>query len=243
MQTRAHRWRFNLATGATREEDLSDRIMEFGMINGRHGGRPYRYAYNMTAPPGRFLFDGLVKHDLQTGREERFAFGDGVFASETPMAPRRGGSGEDDGYLVTFVIAMNADRSECWIFAAQDLAAGPIARVALPARISSGTHACWAPAEALSPLLEVFCYGNKVVDGPTACEAGWRWGCLARQEVAGQMCYRLPADDPAAAADDPGRYLSVAPSGAALIPRQTGPYTAPEPIAALSAAPTATCGP
>ena len=35
------------------------------------------------------------------------------------------------------------------IFAAQDLAAGPIARVALPARISSGTHGCWAPAEAL----------------------------------------------------------------------------------------------
>lgn len=149
MQTRAHRWRFDLATGTTREEDLSDRIMEFGMINGRHGGRPYRYAYNMTAPPGRFLFDGLVKHDLQTGREEHFAFGDGVFASETPMAPRRGGRAEDDGYLLTFVIDMNADRSECWIFAAQDLAAGPLARVRLPERISSGTHSCWAPAEML----------------------------------------------------------------------------------------------
>jgi carotenoid cleavage dioxygenase len=149
MQTRAHRWRFNLATGTTREEMLSDRIMEFGMINGRHGGRPYRYTYNMTAPPGRFLFDGLVKQDLQTGREEHFAFGEGVFASETPMAPRRGSRGEDDGYLVTFVIDMHADRSECWIFAAQDLAAGPIARIALPERISSGTHSCWAPAAAL----------------------------------------------------------------------------------------------
>ncbi|MFN8644216.1 MAG: carotenoid oxygenase family protein [Candidatus Binatia bacterium] len=149
MQTRAHRWRFDLATGATREEDLSDRIMEFGTINGRHGGRPYRYAYNMTAPPGRFLFDGLVKHDLRTGREEHFAFGDGVFASETPMAPRRGSAAEDDGYLVTFVIDMNADRSECWIFAAQDVQAGPIARVRLPERISSGTHSCWAPAATL----------------------------------------------------------------------------------------------
>ena len=90
MQSRAHRWRFNLATGATREEDLSDRIMEFGMINGRHGGRPYRYAYNMTGEPGWFLFDGIVKHDLQTGGEAHYAFADGVFASETPMAPRRG---------------------------------------------------------------------------------------------------------------------------------------------------------
>ena len=149
MQSRAHRWRFNLATGATREEDLSDRIMEFGMINGRHGGRPYRYAYNMTAPPGRFLFDGIVKHDLQTGGEAHYAFADGIFASETPMAPRRGSTSEDDGYLLSFITDMNADRSECWIFAAQDLNAGPIARVALPARISSGTHACWAPADAL----------------------------------------------------------------------------------------------
>ena len=31
-----------------------------------------------------FLFDGLVKHDLETGREERYAFGAGVFGSETP---------------------------------------------------------------------------------------------------------------------------------------------------------------
>jgi carotenoid cleavage dioxygenase len=149
MQARAHRWRFNLATGATREEDLSDRIMEFGMINGRHGGRRYRYAYNMTAPAGRFLFNGLVKHDLERGREEHYAFADGIFASETPMAPRLGSDAEDDGYLLTFVTDMNADRSECWIFAAQDLTAGPIARVALPERISSGTHACWAPASAL----------------------------------------------------------------------------------------------
>ena len=149
MQARAHRWRFNLATGATREEDLSDRIMEFGTINGRHGGRRYRYAYNMTAPPGRFLFNGLVKHDLERGSEEHYAFADGIFASETPMAPRLGSTAEDDGYLLTFVTDMNADRSACWIFAAQDLKAGPIARVALPERISSGTHACWAPASAL----------------------------------------------------------------------------------------------
>lgn len=149
MQPRAHRWRFNLATGATREEDLSDRIMEFGMINARHAGRPYRYSYNMTGVPGQFLFDGLIKHDLQTGREQHYAFGDGVFGSEAPMAPRLGAEAEDDGYLVTFTTDMNADRSECLIFDAADISGGPIARVRLPERISSGTHSCWAPASAL----------------------------------------------------------------------------------------------
>jgi carotenoid cleavage dioxygenase len=150
MDARAHRWRFNLATGETREEDLSDRVMEFGMINATHAGRPYRYAYNMTGKPGWFLFDGLVKHDLESGRETRYAFGDGVYGSETPMAARPGATAEDDGYLVTFVTDMNADRSECLVFDAADIAVGPIARVRLPERISSGTHSHWAPASALS---------------------------------------------------------------------------------------------
>ena len=33
LQTRLHRWRFNLVTGQTREERLTDSITEFGMIN------------------------------------------------------------------------------------------------------------------------------------------------------------------------------------------------------------------
>jgi carotenoid cleavage dioxygenase len=149
FQARPHRWRFDLRTGRTREEPLSDRIMEFGMINGRHAGRPYRYAYDVTGVPGAFLFGGLVKHDVATGREEAIEFGPGVYGSETVMAPRLGSTAEDDGYLVTFVSDLPNDRSECWIFHAQALSDGPIARVRLPERIASGTHACWAPASAL----------------------------------------------------------------------------------------------
>ena len=71
MQTRLHRWRFNLVTGATTEEQLTDSITEFGMINAGYAGGEYRYTYAATGKPGWFLFDGLVKHDLQTGAEER----------------------------------------------------------------------------------------------------------------------------------------------------------------------------
>jgi carotenoid cleavage dioxygenase len=151
MGTRAHRWRFDLRTGQTKEEDLSDRVMEFGMINGRHGGRAHRYTYAMTGVPGWFLFDGIVKVDLATGAEQRYAFGDGVFGSETPMAPRAGATAEDDGYLVTFTTDVREDRSECLVLDAHDVAAGPIARVRLPERIASGTHSCWAGAAAAPP--------------------------------------------------------------------------------------------
>jgi carotenoid cleavage dioxygenase len=147
MGARPHRWRLDLRTGAVREEDLSDQIMEFGMINAERAGRPYRHTYAMTGVPGWFLFDGIVKLDVETGAEQRYRLPDGVFASETPMAPRAGSSrGEDDGYLVTFVTDMNDDRSSCLVFDAQDVASGPIARAHLPERIASGTHSCWAPA-------------------------------------------------------------------------------------------------
>ncbi|MDP4706125.1 MAG: carotenoid oxygenase family protein [Ilumatobacteraceae bacterium] len=36
------------------------------------------------------------------------------------------------------------------MFDATRLTDGPIARVRLPERISSGTHSCWTPAEALA---------------------------------------------------------------------------------------------
>ena len=92
MQTRLHRWRFNLATGTTREEDLSDDSTEFGMINSGLGGRPYRYNYAATNEPGWFLFNGLVKHDTLTGREEQYHFEPACSAARSAMAPRGGGT-------------------------------------------------------------------------------------------------------------------------------------------------------
>ncbi len=125
------------------------------MINPRHQGRPYRYTYAVTGEPGWFLFNGLVKHDVLTGRDERYAFGPGVFGSETVMAPRPGATAEDDGYLVTFTTDVDRDRSDCLVFDAADLAGGPIARIRLPQRISSGTHATWADGADLPGWSEV----------------------------------------------------------------------------------------
>ena len=149
LQTNLHRWRFNLVTGETREERLSDSTTEFGMINGSYAGGKYRYTYAATGKPGWFLFDGLVKHDLATGTEERFAFDDGVYGSETAMAPRVGSTAEDDGYLVTLTTDMNADASFCLVFDAARVGDGPVCKLALPERISSGTHSTWAAGSEL----------------------------------------------------------------------------------------------
>jgi carotenoid cleavage dioxygenase-like enzyme len=149
MQARLHRWRFNLVTGHIVEEQLSDSITEFGMINAGYAGTAYRYTYAATGKPSWFLFDGLVKHDLQTGSEQRFAFEDGVYGSETAMAPRVGSTNEDDGYLVTLTTDMNADASYCLVFDAARIGDGPVCKLALPERISSGTHSTWAAGSQL----------------------------------------------------------------------------------------------
>ena len=147
MQSYAHRWRFNLANGECREEHLSDRVMEFGMINGRFGGRPYRYSFNALPAKGWFGFEGFVRQDMQTGREDVVQLPEGVYASETVMAPRVGATAEDDGYVLTFTMDLNRDRSECLVFDAAHPLDGPVARISLPERICSGTHAFWHAAK------------------------------------------------------------------------------------------------
>lgn len=150
MKPQLWRWRFNLRTGQTREELLDETICEFGSINRARRHREHRYVYSMTGEPGWFLFNGFVKQDLVTGRHETLRFPPGVFGSETPFVARAGGLAEDDGWLLSYVTDVNRDASECWIYAAQSLASGPVARVRLPLRIPSGTHACWADASELN---------------------------------------------------------------------------------------------
>lgn len=144
-----HRWRLNLTTGLTKEEPLSESVSEFGMINGHHLGIKHRYSYSATSVPGWFLFNGLIKHDAVDGTEERFDLEDGVFLSETAMAPRVGSQSEDDGYLVTITSDVNRDLSECLIFDAHNVGAGPITRIRLPERVCSGTHSTWAPGSSI----------------------------------------------------------------------------------------------
>jgi len=151
IRTRLHRWRFNLADGTTREERLDEnRVVEFGMFDQRRAGRKYRYAYDVTFVPGMFLFNGWVKHDLETGKSWELALAPGRVCSETPFAPRVGAVEEDDGYLVSFVVDENTGTSECVVLDAKRIEDGPVVRIALPHKISSGTHSCWAGREMLA---------------------------------------------------------------------------------------------
>mmetsp|Transcript_4401 Transcript_4401/g.5430 ORF Transcript_4401/g.5430 Transcript_4401/m.5430 type:complete len:525 (+) Transcript_4401:114-1688(+) len=153
MLTKLWRWEFDLTTGETVWEgpidDFGDRLTEFGVFNQAYAGKEYRYAYSCLLEPGWLLFNGLVKHDLKNGTSSTFKCRPNRFCSEPAFAPRDDPKSEDDGYLVTFVTDMESRTSECVIFDALKIETGPVCRLALPHRISCGTHACWVPERLL----------------------------------------------------------------------------------------------
>lgn len=60
------------------------------------------------------------------------------FAQEPIFCPRPGGTDEDDGWVFTMVYDTPTDRSHLAILNAQDLKAGPVARIKLPHQIPFG---------------------------------------------------------------------------------------------------------
>jgi len=159
LTARLHRWRFDLRTGATREEPIDDRNSEFPCINAGRIGRPTRHAYSMRiADAPTLLFDALLKYDTHTGAVACHEFGPGRFGSEAAFAPRHGAAdvapdadGEDDGYAVTLIRDMRETRAELLVFDARNIEAGPIAQVMIPVEVPLGFHACWVPGVTLDP--------------------------------------------------------------------------------------------
>ena len=150
LDAQLYRYRFNMRTGAVSEGALDDDNTEFPTMNMAMLGRPTRFAYAMRiSPEPTLLFDGIVKYDTASGAQDRHWFGPGRWGSEAPFAARPGAVGEDDGYLVSFVHDENSDRSEVVVLDAADLAAGPVARVLLPARVPLGFHAAWVRGDQL----------------------------------------------------------------------------------------------
>jgi carotenoid cleavage dioxygenase len=62
------------------------------------------------------------------------------------FAPRVGATGEDDGYLVTFVHDRESGRGEVVVLDARDVGGEPVARVLLPQQVPIGYHSWWVPA-------------------------------------------------------------------------------------------------
>lgn len=141
-----HEWRMNLATGKVIERRLGDVLVEFPRMDNRLLGVKSRYSFNpKVAHEPTVVFEGLVKHDFERGTDVVCQYPKGWSGGEAVVCPREGSTGEDDAYVLTFVLEHATGNSELWIWSARDFGA-PIARVKMPARVPAGYHAWWVPS-------------------------------------------------------------------------------------------------
>ncbi|MFC4114808.1 carotenoid oxygenase family protein [Nonomuraea zeae] len=129
-----HRWTIDPETGAVKEEPLDDRGVEFPTFNEDLLGRESRYLYTVG-------HDAVVKYDQRDGAARtRRTGGD---TGEAVFVPAEGGTGEDEGWLLSVVTS--GDSSELLVLDARDLS--DVASVRLPRRVPAGFHGSWLAEE------------------------------------------------------------------------------------------------
>ncbi len=150
---RLQRWDIDVPAGIVRQTTLDDRALEFPRAHPGAGLGAVRYVYGVGAGPGRsgggVLEPGnaIIKHDLVRQRVEVGRLGATKATAEAVFVADPGRErDEDGGWLVSFVYDAAVDRSELAVTDAQDVQAGPIARVLLPQRVPFGFHGNWFPA-------------------------------------------------------------------------------------------------
>ena len=145
-QQSLRRWTIdpNANTSWLKEETLNDRDIQFPRPDYRLMTRKSRVSFaniNLNSRDGRVEgMDAVLRFDTVSGKEDVWHFGKGASAGEVVFAPRMGSTDEADGYAMTLVHPANSSTTELVIFRAEDIAAGPIARVHIPFRVPSGFH-------------------------------------------------------------------------------------------------------
>ncbi|MCJ2062989.1 carotenoid oxygenase family protein [Methylobacterium sp. J-088] len=143
------RWTADPATGQVDRRVIDPAAQEFPRIDERRFGQPHRYVYTGSVPAdgNTQLVDAtqIYKHDLATGERRVHEFGPDSIPGEFVFVPARPEAGEDEGWLVGFVVDSASDTTDFIILDARAFEAAPVATVHLGHRIPPGFHRNWFP--------------------------------------------------------------------------------------------------
>jgi carotenoid cleavage dioxygenase len=149
--SRLTRWRVGTAGAelSFREEIVSSTQLDLATHDRRFTGRPYRYGFfaHFRDHPDSVDLGGIGVVDFRTGREQLWEPGPSRHAGEALFVDA--GSGEGEGYVLSFVYDHTTDKSVLAVFDALRVDRGPIAEIELPRRVPFGFHGWWVPAAAL----------------------------------------------------------------------------------------------
>lgn len=145
--------RFVVDPGAARVVEvkkLGDLPGEAPEVSDAVMGAPYRFAYFPTTRPdaaipdrgGYFYYGSLAKLDVSTGEARVWDAGAGAIVSPPAFAARPGGAGEDDGWLLSWVLRSSV--AEVVVLDARAIEAGPVATLGLGTHLPGVSHVRWA---------------------------------------------------------------------------------------------------
>ncbi len=125
-------------------EDIGTIRGEFPTSDWRRTGTSYRYGYHVSLGadglPWTARSGGVIKTDVETGKETSYLFDAGDVPGEPLFVPREEQAAEDDGWLLCVTYLAAEHRSALVILDARDLEAGPVAVAQLHAHAFPGFH-------------------------------------------------------------------------------------------------------
>ena len=134
-----YRWTIDQASGRVTETQLDDRVVDFPRVADAVVGLKHQFGYCAAFAGSAPYGEGLIKYDLEAGTSE-YRHLDGGQASEAVFVKDPTASGEDGGFLLSYVYQPEIDQSEVLILNAQDMLGEPVARIQIPARVPAGFH-------------------------------------------------------------------------------------------------------
>jgi carotenoid cleavage dioxygenase len=149
------RYRISLETLHVEERVMPGIACEAPEVNRAVRGRPYRYGYasartdkDVTIDPGAYVwFGGVGKLDFEQNEAEVWEAPAGSSCSPPAFVPDPERSGEDAGFLLSWIQDPEEGRSSLAVFDAQDLERGPVALAQVPELLGLISHTSFAPAE------------------------------------------------------------------------------------------------
>ena len=120
-------------------------VVEFPRVDPRRIGVAARHVASAASwkdYPMRHgaLFHGVQLHDLQTGKVDRFDYGERMVVEEHIVVPRPGSANELDAWLVGTTFDANRKVTIVNVLDARSVGDGPIAQAALPYWLPLGFH-------------------------------------------------------------------------------------------------------
>ena len=135
---RLWRYRLDLATGSTWDEQLTDIPFELPRIDyARNNGRPYRYAYGVSGNGLDGWFNVLAKIDVSDGSFDLWAE-ESCYPSEPVFVREPGREEEDAGVALSVVLDARSGRSFLLVLDAQTWE--EVARAEVPQHVPFGFH-------------------------------------------------------------------------------------------------------